>query len=67
MATMLNGPFPAPSIGTARGNNKVYYDADTDVAVAVAADINEDAGWAYKPVNGSLKLNVANGTVGADW
>ncbi len=64
---MLNGPFPSPNIGTARGNDKVYYDPDTDAAIAVAPDTNEDAGWAYKPVNGSLKLNVAAGTLGADW
>ena len=67
MGAMLNGPFPSPNIGTARGNVNVYYDPDTDSAVAVAPDTTEDAGWAYKAANGSLKLNVAAGTLGADW
>ncbi len=67
MAKMLNGPFPSPSVGTARGKTGVYYDATTTADVAVVADATEDAGWAYKPLNGTLKLNVATGTTGADW
>jgi len=67
MAGMLNGPFPAPSIGSVRGDSAVYYDSDSDTTVPVAPDSNADGGWAYKPANGSLKLNVAVGEVGNEW
>ena len=67
MATMLNGPFPAPSVGTARGDDGVYYDADGDTSMAVAPNEAQDGGWAYKPVNGTLKLNVGAAETGADW
>ena len=67
MASMLNGPFPAPSIGSVRGDSAVYYDADSDVNTTVVPDPNVAGGWAYKPVNGSLKLNVANTETGFDW
>ncbi len=67
MATMLNGPFPAPSIGDVRGDAVVYYDADGDTSVPVTPDSNQDGGWAYKPANGSLKLNVEVTAVGAEW
>ena len=66
MATMLNGPFPAPTIGTVRDNANVYYDSDSDTTVSVAASASADAGWAYKPANGSLKLNVV-GEAGENW
>jgi general secretion pathway protein G len=67
MADMLNGPFPAPSIGDVRGDAGVYYDNDADVAVPVTPDSGQTGGWAYKPANGSLKLNVDSGEIGADW
>lgn len=67
MESMLNGPFPSPSIGTARGENQVYYDLDSDSTVAVAPVPNDQAGWAYKPVNGSLKLNIPSTETGSDW
>ena len=67
MSTMLNGPFPAPTIGAVRDNSNVYYDSNTDSAVTVAPSAGDDAGWAYKPANGSLKLNVAGGETGAEW
>tara|TARA_R110002111_G_scaffold156555_1_gene223225 strand:- start:124 stop:552 length:429 start_codon:yes stop_codon:yes gene_type:complete len=68
LGPMLNGAFPSPSIGTARGLTGVHYDTDADADVAVAPDVSEDtAGWAYKPANGQLRLNVANGQPGADW
>jgi len=67
MATMLNGPFPAPSIGSVRGDDDVYYDSDSDTTIPVAPDESQDGGWAYKPANGSLKLNVGSAEVGADW
>jgi general secretion pathway protein G len=67
MASMLNGPFPAPSIGSVRGDAVVYYDADTDTTTPVATDDSAAGGWAYKPANGSLKLNVGSAEVGADW
>ena len=67
MSSMLNGPFPSPSIGSARGDAGVYYDADTDVNVPVIPDSNQVGGWAYKAVNGSLKLNVEATETGNDW
>ena len=67
MATMLNGPFPAPSIGSARGDAAVYYDADRDTSTPVTPDPRQTGGWAYKPSNGSLKLNVDAAETGADW
>ena len=67
MATMLNGPFPAPSIGTVRGDSGVYYDSTSDVSLDVAPNAAQDGGWAYKPANGSLKLNVGVTETGADW
>ncbi|TWU49791.1 type II secretion system protein [Rubripirellula reticaptiva] len=66
MATMLNGPFPTPMVGTARGVAGVLYDSTT-TDVAAAVDVNANAGWVYKPHNGSLRLNVAAGTTGSDW
>ncbi len=67
MSAMLNGPFPAPTIGTARNNQSLYYDTSTDTSLPVAANSGANGGWAYKPANGSLKLNVAPGQVGSDW
>ena len=67
MESMLNGPFPAPTVGAVRGNDGVYYDTDDDLTTMVLPDKNEDAGWAYKPANGSLKLNVGSSKTGADW
>jgi len=67
MASMLNGPFPAPTIGSVRNNPNVYYDNNTDTMTQVEPNATADAGWAYKPANGSLRLNVANGKVGAEW
>lgn len=67
MATMLNGPFPAPSIGSARGDAGVYYDANSDTQTPATADANQPGGWAYKPANGSLRLNIEGTEIGADW
>lgn len=68
MATMLNGPFPAPTIGSVRDEAEVYYDVTTTTAIAVAPDVAvTTAGWAYKPSNGSLKLNVVTPELGFDW
>ncbi len=67
MEGMLNGPFPAPSIGTARGDSGVYYDLDADTTVTVVPDAAQDGGWAYKPANGTLKLNVDGAETGAEW
>jgi general secretion pathway protein G len=67
MSSMLNGPFPAPSIGTVRGDAAVYYDTDADTSIPVTPDSGQAGGWAYKPANGSLKLNVDSGEAGADW
>ena len=59
MGTLLNGPFPSPTVGSVRDDADVYVDADTDVTVEVAPDPTQAGGWAYKPANGSLKLNVS--------
>lgn len=67
MASMLNGPFPSPSIGTARGDTAVYYDLDSDTNTPVAPDSGQTGGWAYKPANGSLRLNVDANEPGANW
>ena len=67
MATMLNGPFPAPTIGSVRGDAGVYYDMDGDNSVAVASNEAKVGGWAYKPLNGTLKLNVGATETGFDW
>jgi general secretion pathway protein G len=67
MESMLNGPFPAPTIGTVRGDSDVYYDANTDTTTSVVPSPNTAGGWAYKAANGSLKLNVGTTEVGATW
>ncbi len=67
MSTMLNGPFPAPTIGTARNDSAVYYDGSSDTVTAVAPDASQTGGWAYKPINGSLKLNIGPSELGANW
>lgn len=67
LAPMLNGPFPKPNIGSVRNKVGVYYDPTTTVDLPVVPSPNATAGWAYKPSNGSLKLNIATGELGADW
>ena len=64
---MLDGPFPAPSIGSVRGDAGVYYDLDADTGVPVVPDAARNGGWAYKPCNGTLKLNVGATETGAAW
>ena len=66
MTLMLNGPFPAPSIGSVREDHRVYYDTSND-ADTVAVPSPGAGGWAYKPRNGTLKLNVDNTETGHDW
>ncbi|MCD0461780.1 type II secretion system protein [Roseiconus lacunae] len=68
MEEMLNGPFPAPSIGSVDGLSGVYYDT-TSTAEPVVPAPDSTNGWAYKPHNGSLRLNLdPNGSeVGHDW
>jgi general secretion pathway protein G len=67
MAPMLNGPFPAPNMGTVRGKAAVFYDSTTTLDVPVVPSPGATTGWAYKPANGSLKLNVTAGDIGSDW
>lgn len=67
MEGMLNGPFPAPSIGSVRGDNVVYYDLNSDTSLTVVPDAAQAGGWAYKPNNGTLRLNVGPTETGADW
>ncbi|PAY17259.1 hypothetical protein CKO51_22600 [Rhodopirellula sp. SM50] len=68
MADMLNGPFPEPTIGPIRGLSDVYYDTTTTSAPVVPSP-DGTSGWAYKPHNGSLKLNLdpAGTDIGKDW
>lgn len=68
MADLLNGPFPTPTFGKLRGLSGVYYDTTTTSA-AVVPSPDATNGWAYKPHNGSLKLNLdpAGTDVGKDW
>ncbi len=68
MSTMLNGPFPHPTIGSVRGLEGVYYDTTTTSAQVVPVPDSTN-GWAYKPHNGSLKLNLdpAGTEIGRDW
>lgn len=66
MGTMLNGPFPSPSIGSVRGDDGVYYDLDSNTNT-VAQSNPGSGGWAYKPANGTLKLNVPANETGNDW
>lgn len=68
MADMLNGPFPQPTIGSVRNETGVYYDTTTTDAQVVPVPDSTN-GWAYKPHNGSLKLNILAGSseTGADW
>ena len=68
MAEMLNGPFPSPTIGPVRGLAAVYYDTTTTPAPVIPSP-DGTSGWAYKPHNGSLKLNLdpAGTDVGKDW
>ena len=67
MAALLNGPFPSPSIGSVRGKTGVYYDTTTTGVPVVPDPTVTTAGWAYKPANGSLKLNVLTPDTGFDW
>ncbi len=67
LQAMLNGPFPSPNIGSVRGKTGVYYDTTSTVDVPVAASPSGTTGWAYKPANGSLKLNVPTGELGSTW
>ncbi len=67
LGPMLNGPFPAPKVGQHSGNPGVYDDPSTSLTDAAVPDTSAAKGWAYKPANGSLKLNVAAGTTGSDW
>ncbi|MCA9139590.1 MAG: prepilin-type N-terminal cleavage/methylation domain-containing protein [Planctomycetales bacterium] len=68
MSDMLNGPFPQPTIGPVRGLTGVYYDTTTTSAPVVPSPDGK-SGWAYKPHNGSLKLNLdpSGSDIGVDW
>ena len=67
MECMLNSPFPALSIGSVSGDADVYDDLDADTSVSVVPADSQLDGWAYKPANGTLKLNVGSLAVGANW
>ena len=67
LAPILDGPFPAPAGGSVRGDHRVHYDLSQDLERSVQPDPGQPGGWAYKPANGSLKLNVEASQAGADW
>lgn len=62
----LRGAFPAPQMGSIRGVTEVYIDSNTDATLPAAASADEKFGWTYKPANGDIRLNIANG-LGSDW
>lgn len=64
---MLNGPFPAPSIGSAKSDPAVYYDGNTDTTLPATPDTTQPGGWVYKPANGNLRLNIESTEKGNDW
>jgi general secretion pathway protein G len=64
---MLNGPFPAPSVGSARADAAVFYDTNSDVISQAAPNSSQPGGWVYKPANGNLRLNVDASETGYDW
>ena len=43
------------------------YDLTSTVDVPAVASPGATTGWAYKPANGSLKLNLSAGELGFDW
>lgn len=62
----FNGPLPVPQYGTARG--KVgFVDGGNDPTAPMTTDVNADAGWAYRPADGRIVLNVANTDEAFDW
>ncbi|MEM9827680.1 MAG: prepilin-type N-terminal cleavage/methylation domain-containing protein [Planctomycetota bacterium] len=63
----LNGPFPIPQTGSARGKTDIFYDSGTDPAAAVLTDASGSAGWSYRFSDGRLKLNVATGDPEYQW
>ena len=64
---MLNGPFPAPSVGSARADSGVYYDTNSDTISPATPNDSQPGGWVFKPANGNLRLNVGSSEVGYDW
>lgn len=63
----LNGPFPIPQTGSARGKTDIFYDTGTDSTADVTTDPSGSAGWAYRFSDGRLKLNVASGDSEFAW
>jgi len=71
----LNGPFPAPQFGDAKGKLGVHIDTAKNTNPAVASPSGND-GWVYKPHTGEIRLNIAASTTqdgtttaneGSDW
>ncbi|TWU40957.1 hypothetical protein Poly41_17920 [Novipirellula artificiosorum] len=67
ITALLNGPFPVPALGSPNDDGSVYYDRDPDSSTVVVPNPDLPSGWAYKPANGTLKLNVAIGQRGFNW
>ena len=63
----LNGPFPVPQFGNAKNKAGVYYDGGSDSSVDVSTSPSPTQGWAYRPADGRLKLNVAAGDESFNW
>lgn len=64
----LNGPFPIPQATSARGRAGVVYDSGADSTAALATSpSNTAAGWAYRPFDGRIKLNVETSDESYNW
>lgn len=67
METLFHKPLASPAYSPLRGRSSVYYDLDRNVAQEVLTQPDAEAGWAYKPANGTLKFNVSPRDVSANW
>ncbi|EMI20823.1 type II secretion protein [Rhodopirellula maiorica SM1] len=67
METLLHEPLAPPVYAPLNGRSTVYYDLDHNVAKEVVTQPNAEAGWAYKPANGTIKFNVSPRDVSANW
>jgi len=67
MQSMITGRFPIAELNGRAGNNEVYYDMDPIAIKPVTSDPQNGCSWAYKPINGTLKLNLENSHQAWSW
>ncbi|TWT80811.1 Type II secretion system protein G precursor [Planctomycetes bacterium CA13] len=67
MESMLCGRFPAAAIGAATDRSRVFYDLSSDMSEPPVRKPSENYGWAYKPANGMLALNVGDNEESVNW